>query len=344
MKTVSYSEISVFNDCRQKHKWQYEMRLQPKTEALPLTVGSAGHVALQAYYLQQDWRKALGEWQDRQTVKMIESPTIQPENESEDDFYFTSTVTDLSEVTTLVTDVMERYILEYGSSDLVWKILEVEKRFEIPISDDTLLVGVWDLILEDQSGNIWIMDHKFPERGFRDAISLQLDAQVGIYQWAALHYGYRSLGFIYNELKRTVPKIPNENKTKNKYGGYMSLADCNTDWQTWAATAKMRGEEHLLPEYQLEMQPKLGTKEFFRRTRIFRTETEIENFVPQVTARLNDLKSGNVFMVPSRWGCENCDYKGLCLETLKGQDIQPIIDEDFTIRPKRDLVEEELAK
>lgn len=343
---ISYSEIDTFNQCRQRWHYTYRQGLQPKEQAEPLTIGSAGHAALEAFYKGQDWHKALENWKDANTVAQIESPPVLPQSEEEDEFYFESTVNDLGATVSLVEQIIERYILKWGEIDRTWEILEVEKRFEIEILPGVTLVGVWDLILRDRDGNIWIMDHKFPGSTFRDFTSLELDAQIGIYQWAAQKMGYNALGFIYNQIKAKVPQTPKilAKPRKSPFGGQISIAEIDTDWDTYSAFVVMNGEHHLLSDYEQEMVPKLNKRQFFDRSYLYRSPVEIGNFHDQMTARVSDFERGQdtIFMVPQKFNCQWCAFKGLCVETLKGQDISEMILNDFNVKERK--VEEDLKK
>jgi hypothetical protein len=64
MQKISYSELQTFSNCRRQWAYQYLQGLSAKQDAEPLSIGSAGHYALEAYYKGEDWRKALTEWHD----------------------------------------------------------------------------------------------------------------------------------------------------------------------------------------------------------------------------------------------------------------------------------------
>jgi hypothetical protein len=74
-------------------------------------------------------------------ARSISEPIVIPENEEEDESYFEATTFDLSSMVNKVEQIIERYILRWGEEDKTWEILEVEKRFEIPIPDTDYLLS-----------------------------------------------------------------------------------------------------------------------------------------------------------------------------------------------------------
>ncbi len=349
-QTISFSELNTFAKCRQMWQYSYAENLKPKTTSEPLEVGDCIHKAIMVYYQAGDWKQEIRNWLDGRLAAGIENPPQPLQNEQEDDDYFDVLSIDVSEIANLAEQVVERYILRYGEEDRTWKILEVEKRFEIPIPNtDYLLVGIFDLVVEDSQGNTWLVDHKCPKNSFRDYESLELDTQIGIYQWAAQQQqlGYNALGFIYNQIKRKLPKAPAINKTKNKFGGKISIAEIDSDWETYEQTLVANGESYLLDEYREEMIPKLEKKVWFQRNHIYRSQTEIDNFYRQLVKRMTDfdnvrhdlflnnsegMESDLIYMNPERYTCGYCDFKGLCVESIKGQDISFMIEQDFERR------------
>lgn len=329
MKTISYSEMETFSSCRQKHFWSYKEGLSPKGVQAALDFGSAGHAALEAYYTQQDWRKALQTWKDAHITHFIENAL--PQSEEDDEGVELEGVS-VESIVAIAEQVVDRYILKYGAEDKYWTVLEVEKKFHIPIPNtDYILTGVWDLLIQDAEGRTWLVDHKFPVSAFRDDQALELDAQIGIYQWAAREYGHDTIGFIYNQILAKLPALPKVLATKNKLnGGKISTSELYTDWETFAQFVTDNGEK---PEdYWSGMYPKLSGKRFYDRRYVYRHQTEIENFGKQLQTRIRDMERITpdlVYMEPSKYGCNYCPFKGLCLATLRGEPLAPLVEEGF---------------
>jgi hypothetical protein len=180
------------------------------------------------------------------------------------------------------------------------------------------------MILKDSQKRTWIMDSKFIGKTFRDYESLELDAQIGTYQWAAIQEGYNALGFLFNQILTRIPEPPKQNKTKNKFGGYTSVADIVSDWETYRLAAIGNGEEHLLEKYYEEMTPKLETKTFFDRKQIYRSDVEIENFYQDLKLRIEDLDRAKelIYRQPDKFKCMFCDFRRR-YELLRDDEFQP---------------------
>lgn len=338
MPTISYSELNTYSNCRQQWKYIYLDGLRSKIDSEPLSIGSAGHTCLEAYYKGEDWRKALYEWRDNALSRCISEPEVLPENELEDEEQFEVATFDLSEIVNRIEQIMDRYILKWGEEDKQWEIFAVEEWFEIPIPEtEYILVGKWDLILKDNSDRIWLLDSKFPKKTFRDYESLELDDQVGIYQWAAIQKGYDALGFIYNQILAKLPDVPKQNKTKNKFGGYTSIAEISTEWETYRLAVIGNGEEHLLEQYEMEMVPKLAEKVFFDRKYLYRNETEIESFSQDLLSRIRDFSSSqeNIYRQPDKFKCKYCSVREVCKGDLRGDDMSGYIEMHFDKKEKK---------
>lgn len=337
MASISYSELSTFSDCRQKHFWSYRMGLSPKGLQAPLDFGSCAHKALEAYYTMEDWRKAIADWKDSKLVTYVENAL--PQDESEDDEGFELEGVNVGSIAEQVEAVVERYILKWEQEDSHWEILEVERRFEISIPHtDYTLVGVWDLIVKDREGRIWLVDHKFPVNSFRDDEALELDAQIGIYQWAAKEQGYDTVGFIYNQTLAKLPALPSILATKNKLnGGKIGTSEIYTDWETFSEFVTANGEDPAT--YYEGMYPKLSGKRFYDRRYVYRSPVEVENFGRQLHTRIRDMERITpdlVYMEPSKYGCGYCPFKRLCMGFLRGEELEPLVTEGFDVRePKK---------
>lgn len=100
-----------------------------------------------------------------------------------------------------------------------WKsILYVEQRFKVPVLDyDTGMplvldgkivchVGTFDLVVEDDFGFLWVVDHK-TAKSFPSETEMQLNLQFGMYALAARYLwpDRRFAGVIYNGLKKVDP-------------------------------------------------------------------------------------------------------------------------------------------
>jgi len=313
--TVSWSEISTWCECRQKWYWTYEVGIVPKRVERAPSIGSCGHVAIAAILRGEDWKQAIDKWRKEEINKR---PMFDEEIEEYD------------EIVKLVKGIIPRYLEHYQDT---WEPVLVEHRFEIPVPGTSLkLIGYWDAIVKSDDGHLWLLEHKFPQQ-FRTEEQVELDGQIGVYQHAAHRLGYPVIGTVYNQLLARLPAIPNINKD-----GSVSKARIYTDWKTYKSIVEAQG---LNPADYEDMKEKLQSFEFFKRFYIYRSKTEIKLFAEDVQRRIWDMRKvkKHIYRSESHITCGRCPYRELCLEQLKGGDVEHIIEMNF--EPKSDLSRKE---
>ena len=311
-RPVSWSEINTWCQCRMQHYWRYVVGITPKTYQRAPSRGSAGHAALAAAYLGQDWREALQEWLKEQ----IESREL-----------FNEEVADFEDMVDTASQILPRYFDHYAEEEQHWEVLETEYKFEISISGlKTKLKGFIDGIIRDKDGDLWLLEHKFPQRQFRSREQVDLNGQLGVYQYAANKCGFPTIGIIYNQLLWQLPRVPKINKN-----GSISRQAIKTDWPTYRA---MVSEQGLDPTDYWDMKEKLADTEFFRRFRIYRSNTENKNFMRDIERRIWDMRKKNkhIYMSGGFFDCPRCSYRDLCIEHTKGGDVEFLIRNNFQPR------------
>ena len=314
-RNVSWSEISAWCTCREKWHWIYGVGIVPVRKERAPSIGSCGHAAIAAILLGNDWKKAVSDW-----LKA----------EIGDRELFDEELEQYQEVHDLVHAIIPRYIEHYETDKhpaAKFEPVLVEHRFEIPIRGITVqLMGFWDALVRGSDGHLWLLEHKFPGR-FRAEEDLELDGQIGVYQYAARRLGYNVVGTVYNQILARVPAIPKINKD-----GSLSRAKIYTDWETYSGFATEQG---LDPADYLEMEEKLFDFKFFQRSYLYRPKIEIQAFARDMERRIWDMRKSkkHIYRNESFTTCGRCPYRELCLESLKGGDIDYIIENNF--EPKK---------
>lgn len=316
-KNTSWSEVQIWCACRMKWYWAYEVGIVPKRIERAPSVGSCGHVAIAAILKGKDWIQAVKDWQQYQ----IDRRPLFEEEESE-----------IRAVANLILEIIPRY-LEYYHDE--FEPVLIEHKFEIPIRGiRNRLVGYWDAIVRDKDGHLWLLEHKFPQQRFRTENNLDLDGQIGTYQYAAQRLSYPVVGTIYNQILGRLPAVPKLNKD-----GSVSRAAVYTDWKTYRDFVV---KQKLNPDDYKEMQDKLVDFRFFQRNHIYRPLIETRLFARDMERRIWDMMRSkkHIYRSESFITCGMCSYSELCLESLKGGDIEYIIKDAF--EPKTPRKEEEL--
>jgi len=314
-KNVSWSEISAWCTCRQRWHWAYEVGIVPKRVERAPSVGSCGHVAIAALLRGEDWGAAVTAWLKRELEKKD---------------MFDEEIQERQAVADLIRGIIPRYLKAYP--DTFVPVL-VEAKFEIPIRGiRARLIGYWDGIVKGRDGKLWLLEHKFPQQRFRSEEDLELDGQIGVYQYAAHRLGYPVVGTIYNQLMARLPAEPKLNKD-----GTVSRARVYTDWPAYREFLVKQGQD---PADYREMENKLADFTFFQRSHVYRPLIEVRLFTRDMERRIWDMRSTHkhIYRSESFIVCGRCPYRELCLESVKGGDIEYIIKEQF--EPKKSREEE----
>jgi hypothetical protein len=315
-KSFSWSQIQAWCACREKWRWAYEVGIVPKRVRRAPSVGSCGHAAIAAVLRAKDWKQAVDNWLKQEISKR--APLFDEER------------AELQEIADLVLAIIPRYLSQYQDS---FEAVHVEHKFEIPVRGiRTRLVGYWDAIVRDKDDHLWLLEHKFPQT-FRTEDNLDLDGQIGTYQYAANRLSYPIVGTIYNQLLARLPAVPKLNKD-----GSVSRAKIYTDWDTYRNFLVKRKLDPT--DYSAEMELKLADFKFFQRNFIYRSPTETRLFARDMERRIWDMQSSrkHIYRSESFITCGSCSYRELCLESLKGGDIKYIIEDQF--EPKKSREEE----
>ena len=313
-KHTSWSEIQAWCACRMKWHWAYEVGIVPKRVARAPSIGSCGHVAIAAVLQGKDWEKAVGDWLERETNKRP---------------LFAEEQAEIQEVADLILKIIPRYLAFYQDD---FEPVLVERKFAIPIRGiRTRLIGYWDAIVRARDGHLWLLEHKFPQARFRTDDNLDLDGQIGTYQYAARRLGFPIVGTIYNQILGRLPAVPKLNKD-----GSVSKAAVYTDWKTYRDFV---AEQKQSPDDYREMKEKLADFKFFQRNHIFRPLIETQLFARDMERRIWDMGKSkkHIYRSESFITCGGCSYRELCLESLKGGDVNYIIKDQFEPKtPKKD--------
>jgi len=320
-RNVSWSEIAAWCACRARWRWAYEVGIVPKRTRRAPSVGSCGHAAVAAALRGKSWQAAVELWVNLEFGKRA----LFEEEEAE-----------LRGIAALIMGVMPRYLEAYPDS---FEPVLVEHKFEIPVRGiKARLVGYWDALVRDRDGKLWLMEHKFPQQRLRAEEDLDLDGQVGVYQYAAHRLGYPVVGTIYNQLLARIPAEPKANKD-----GSLSRAVIYTDWPTYRESAVSRG---LDPANYADMEARLAGFKFFQRSHIYRPPVEVRLFTRDMEHRVWDMrrKKKHIYRSESFITCGPCAYRELCLESVKGRDVAYIIADQFEAKKSREEENNEYEK
>ena len=316
---VSYTQLKSWKRCRQKWHYRYVRGLVPKERVKKIDLGNYGHALLEAYYKGEDLQQASENYWREQTKDMFQEEMIE-----------------YQEVRDQAEQLVKRYIDHYNKVGDDLKIHAVEEHFQVTIptakgyKSMTDLQGVLDLVVEDGTGELWLVDHKFTSIDLdKYEENLVLDEQANYYLWALAEmlgdYGAVS-GIIFNLVRAKLPTVPQVLKS----GRLSKAKSIDTDVDTYLQAIK---DNRLNPNDYVDILNHLkeNSKPFFKRHRVYRTPEELENIKGELYEMSRDIRGCRVYRNATRDCSWDCPYRELCIMESKG------IKDDFYIENNFDI-------
>lgn len=310
------SEVTDYLRCKKRYNYAWVQELQPKQRNEKLTIGSAIHKFLELWYSEYRASEAI-----EAMIEYIYDNTADMEDIARDD------------MAKLAQNICVHYIQNYGMDDK-WTVKAVEMPFSVKLNNDVNYIGTIDMLLEDENGRLWFVDHKTTASIDIFDKNSDMDRQISRY-WAALEeLGYKIEGFIYNIILKEVPTEPKLLKS-----GSLSK---DKSQKTTLALYRAAIEYHRLNESDytdflqyLEDQP----KEFFRRIRVDRTEMERLHALDETESIITDIQFDIMRNSHRKWyrnitkDCHwDCAFKSLCIAEMDGSNADHIRNELFKVK------------
>jgi hypothetical protein len=191
---VSYSELSSFRRCIHLWDLEYRQRWRPVVVSAALNKGRLFHEVMALHYGGADG-----------TIDSLGINDLLHQEDGTQD-----------ETQELVEWMYEGYCQMWGS-DPQWNILECEQtsRIWLPTehtrrtgrSSRTQLKMILDLLIKDDMGRVWLVDHKTGAQ-LPNEMDLEHDDQFSLYQWGKQQEGIEIAGIIYNAVRTQRNKGP----------------------------------------------------------------------------------------------------------------------------------------
>lgn len=319
--SLSWSQVKVWQRCPKQWEYKYQRRLQRIRKSTALFLGSWVHKCLETHYTKGDWKIGHQEYVDEWNKLMDE------EKEALSKKYHGTPLP------VIVTRIMKSYLWYYRHD--TWKVIAVEKVFEVRLKNNILLNGIIDLIVEDDAGLYWVIDHKTASNIPPSSAFHAMDPQLMVYPWAAKKLlGLDIAGIIYNYVKSKPPSIPQLTKA-----GAISKRKIVTDYPT--AYRFLKKNELDIMDYTEFLKPLRKKSPFLRRYRLPRekivTQTVLMDFY-DTSKQIETLGHGRTRHPRNiTKDCEKfCDYHDLCREELNGLDVTYLLKHGFTLREKKE--------
>ncbi len=339
---IRNSDRGAFKRCRLSWDWGSKIRQNlifkgpaPK----PLDFGTSIHRGLEVYYNPATWHFDFEIKCDLAILAFVRCQEEQLKSylkEMNEEALQDELKADFRERDNLGRNMLMHYFSWARTNDAFTPIY-TEVEFEVPISglegtyaEGAVYQGRIDLIVLDELGRYWIVDHKTTAR-FDSTEHLELDEQCGSYAWALMEMlGIQVTGIVYNELRKSYPAPPEELKrgglSKNK------TQDAPYEMYVEALEKKFGG---IPPDY-VEFVEYLKVREnnFFRRTRVHRSVEEMRSLGEQIQLEALDMLDLNIriYKNPTKFNCKNCMFRIPCIAKQDGSDIKYILSELYKVR------------
>lgn len=351
---IRTSDRGTWRKCRElwNFKSPLRRRLQPLAGPKPLEFGIAVHRGLQVYYDPEMWDFTNRAVVEALALKAFnEDCNTQELKRKESGLWDDLVQEDFADRRELGEGMLKHYFAWAPEQDKDWRPVHTEITFEVPVAPPYMGTGYWstdepyqkgldvddssgepvllyqgkpvvyqgrlDAVMQHKDGTYWIWDHKTAAQ-FRENLDwLDMDPQVGSYAWA-LYYrlGIEIEGVIYNELRKTVPKLPKELKN----GGFSQNKQQDTTYEVYKRHLEGAGESLVQYKEMLDHLREKGNR-FFRRTPVHRTPKELEIIGNNIALEAIDmLNNPSIYPNPNPFNCYDCAFKTPCLTKQEGSD------------------------
>jgi hypothetical protein len=304
------TEINDFLRCRKRYDYAWLQNLEPKQRNEKLTIGSAIHKFMEFWHLEHRELEAI-----EAMINYIEDNCAGMED------------LQIDEITDLATNVVANYVKHYGYDEHFTTIAS-EKSFSIPLDDGTNYTGTIDLIIEDQDGRIWFMDHKTTNQIDIFDKNSDMDRQISRYWWALEQLGYDVHGFIYNIILKDYPQPPKQLKS----GALSKDKSQKTTFELYRYAIEVNNLN--VDDYADFLQYLQDTpKEFFRRVKVERTLAERLAAIDEMEDVIADIRDTKRFYRNITKDCHwDCPFKTLCVAEMDGSNADHIRNELFNVK------------
>lgn len=344
---VRTSDRLSFKGCRRRWNWVSDNRegWKPISIAPALAFGSDIHIGLETYYEPTTWSVP------REQILPLTISAFLTSMKDRKLLYLKTTkresLDDAEQEEYLETQELGKGMLtgyaKWAPKHDDFKVVATELKFEVPLFTyydidcvkeelEVIYQGQIDLLVQDSDGRYWIVDHKTTSRWEDNMAFLEMDEQMGSYQWALQEaLGIKIAGSIYNELYKAYPK-PLEPLSRSYKGRRFSTDQRHpTSYEIAKRQLSEAGEDLSLYQDYLNNLKEIGDGRYFRRQQIHRTQAELRNLADNIRDEVMDMLDPNLRCYPSpgRFTCGGCAFREPCMAMNEGRDYEWILNEQF---------------
>lgn len=311
---ISYSRISSYLSCPQKHNFSYVQKLRSKKPSRPLSFGSDFHKLLENRFDPKKLEEAT-----KEIKKNYEELNVVAKGELGDSY--------LDDLFTVFSDYNKVY---YNSE----KPIKTEHEFLIKIGtfkgEEVKFNGIIDEVYE----GLMLGEHKTFNRQ-PDMGLLAMNMQVCLYSKAyELEFGQKIERVQWDYIKSAPADYPVWLEKSQRFSEANSQKVTNLSWLRACDERGIKDQETRTKALNYEQ----NLSNFF-----FRCNIEI---IPQMVDTIWDSFKGAVKGIITKgesnkiknigMNCQWCDYRPLCYAEFTGLDTKYVIEKDYTIRESKE--------
>lgn len=327
---IRTSDRMAFRRCRRRWGWQSHLRGNRTSieSASPLWFGSGFHYACEDYHGPRRWPTA------REAFRQYVRATFKLAKTAGNPFLLPPDVLELTQLGYGMLDYYTDHWLA-GRDPLktfVWKgqpQVEVHALIPVPITvpnyDRVLYAVTLDRVVEDEYGNLYIVDYKTAKR--IQTLFFQTDPQVTAYFWVGNQLYDRPItGFIYQQHRKDVPDDPRVLST----GKVSTAKTLKTTHALYRRTLiNQYGDVLKAPGENIDFLNFLCAQEddqkdrFIRRDRIYRNQHQCEAEGTKLLLELEEMLDPNLPLYPNPTrdcGPGMCAFHAACVSMDDGDD------------------------
>jgi hypothetical protein len=307
-KNIStHSMLKTFRRCPKQTEYKYLERLKPRVLGRPLRLGTWMHALQEAKANGDDWRE-----KHKEMIRTEWAPLFDEEKE------------DIGDLPGDAYRLMLSYEWYYAADE--WKFHEVEFVLETEFPDGSIYRGKIDALVENQFG-LWIVDRKW-HRTLPNTDYRILDAQSGLYVWAAWRNNIPVNGHIWDYGRSKPPTYP---EMLVSGAGPKRWDSCDTDYPTMVRWFKNEMGGKVPQKYRPKMrylktiryqpgEPQFST--FFRRSVIEKDKGMLKRIAQEAYHTHRRMleypwdRPELIERVPDRSCTFMCSYTDLCTAEL----------------------------
>ena len=318
MITVSYSKVSAYRGCPQKHAWKYGQRLSPKKMSRPLNFGSDFHKLLECRTDPEKLAQAKQDIEDQYYELNAKQQEDLGENYVEELF-----------------QVFEDYQRHWSGTELP----EVtEHEFYLPLGkykgEEVVFHGIIDeLYFDKETGVAHIIGEHKTFSTKPDMSILAMNTQVCLYAKAVeQEFGVMPIKVRWDYIKSSPAKEPIWLEKSQRFS---EAANSNITSYSWLrACERRRIEDKAVLSKAKLYEPNIDN--FFFRCEMDIHPDMVESVYQDFKTTVKDMlsKNGSNTTKHISKDCSWCEYQPLCYGQFTGADLDYIIEKDYITKDK----------